>query len=66
MSKFANLAAGIIFAIVAGVCLYRLLFWFPITVGGQQVGQAATFLALAISVALAMVFLKGGIARSEG
>ena len=66
MSKFANLAAGIIFAAVAGASLYRLLYWFPITIGGQQVGQAATFFALAISVALAMVFLKGGLARGEG
>lgn len=62
MSKLANLAAGIIFLIVAGISLYRLLFWFPITIGGQQVGQAATFLALAISAALCMVFLRGGLA----
>ena len=66
MSKLANLVAGIIFAIIAGASLYRLLYWFPITIGGQQVGQAATFLALAISIALAMVFLRGGLARGEG
>jgi len=51
---------------VAGVCLYRLLYWFPITIGGQQVGQAATFLALAISAALCLVFFRGGSAIDKG
>lgn len=62
-NKLANLAGGIVFLVVAAICLYRLLYWFPITIGGQQVGQAATFLALAISAALCMVFLRGATAR---
>lgn len=66
MSKLASLTGGIIFLIVAGICLYRLLFWFPITIGGQQVGQAATFLALAISAALCLVFFRGGGASERG
>ena len=59
-NRLASLAGGIIFLVLAGICLYRLLFWFPITIGGQQVGQAATFLALAISAALCLVFFRGG------
>jgi len=58
-NRLASLAGGIVFLVVAGVCLYRLLYWFPITIGGQQVGQAATFLALAISAALCLVFFRG-------
>jgi hypothetical protein len=65
-NRLASLAGGIIFLILAGVCLYRLLYWFPVTIGGQQVGQAATFLALAISAALCMVFLRGSRASDKG
>jgi high-affinity Fe2+/Pb2+ permease len=65
-NRLASLAGGIIFLVLAGLCLYRLLYWFPITIGGQQVGQAATFLALAISAALCMVFLRGSRASREG
>ncbi len=65
-NRLASLAGGIIFLIVAGLFLYRLLYWFPITIGGQQVGQAATFLALAISAALCLVFFRGGSAIDKG
>lgn len=64
-SKLANLVGGIIFLIVAAVCLYRLLFWFPITIGGERVGQVATFFALAISAALGLIFLRGASARDR-
>lgn len=65
-NRLASLAGGIVFLVVAGICLYRLLYWFPITIGGQQVGQAATFLALAISAALCLVFFRGGGASDRG
>lgn len=64
-SKLANLVGGIIFLIVAAICLYRLLFWFPITIGGERVGQVATFFALAISAALGLIFLRGASARDR-
>jgi hypothetical protein len=62
-NRVASLVGGIIFLIVAAVCLYRLLFWFPITIGGERVGQVATFFALAISAALSLMFLRGGAPR---
>ena len=65
-NRLANLAGGIVFLVVAGICLYRLLYWFPITIGGQQVGQAATFLALAISAALCLVFFRKRSASDKG
>jgi hypothetical protein len=34
MSKAATLVAGIVFLIVAAASLYRLLFYFPIDIGG--------------------------------
>ena len=64
-TKLANLVGGIIFLIVAAVCLYRLLFWFPITIGGERVGQVSTFFALAISAALGLIFLRGAMARDR-
>ncbi|HKN42220.1 MAG TPA: hypothetical protein VJV87_04915 [Sphingomicrobium sp.] len=65
-NRLANLAGGIVFLVVAGICLYRLLYWFPITIGGQQIGQAATFLALAMSAALCLVFFRGGSTSDRG
>jgi hypothetical protein len=66
MSKLANLIGGIVFLIVAGVSLYRLLFWFPITIGGTQIGQVGTFFALVVSAALCLILLRGGIASGRG
>ena len=64
-NRVANLVGGIIFLIIAAVCLYRLLFWFPITIGSERVGQVATFFALAISAALCLIFLRGASARDR-
>lgn len=65
-NRLASLAGGIIFLVVAAISLYRLLYWFPITIGGQQVGQAATFFSLAISAALCLVFFRGGATSGKG
>lgn len=65
MNKAASLVAGIIFLILAAVCLYRLLFYFPITIGGERVGQVATFFALVISAALCLILLRGATARDR-
>ena len=65
MSKLANLAGGIIFLIVAAISLYRLLFWFPIDIGGAHVGQVASFLAFVISGALCLILLRAGLASDR-
>ena len=64
-NRVASVLGGIVFLIVAAICLYRLLFWFPITIGSERVGQVATFFALAISAALSLVFLRGGAQRDR-
>ena len=58
--RLATLVAGFFFAAIAILSLYRLLVWFPITIGGTPVGQVFTFFALVICTALALVFLRGG------
>jgi len=65
MSKAATLVAGIIFLIVALGSLYRLLFYFPVDIGGERVGQVATFFVLVISTALALMLLRGGLAKDR-
>ena len=61
MSKLGNLLGGIIFVLIAGISLYRLLFWFPIDIGGAHVGQVASFFAFVISAALALILLRTGL-----
>jgi hypothetical protein len=61
MYRLGNLLGGLVFAALAGICLYRLLFWFPITIGNQQVGQVASFLAFVVCTALCLIFVRNGI-----
>jgi len=62
--KLVLLAAAVIFLLIAAACLYRLLVGFPITIGGQQIGQVITFLILVISAALSMMLFSHS--RSAG
>jgi hypothetical protein len=61
MSKLASLLGGFVFLIIAAISLYRLLFWFPITIGEQRVGQVATFFVFVICGALCLIFFRGGV-----
>jgi hypothetical protein len=58
-SRIVNVTAGLIFLGLACVSLYRLLFWFPLTIGGAHVGQTASFFAFVISAALSLILLLG-------
>ena len=60
-NKLASLVGGIIFLALALLSLYRLLFWFPITIGEQRVGQVATFFVFVICGALCLIFFRGGV-----
>jgi len=64
-NRLGSLAGGIVFLILAGISLYRLLFWFPITIGNQRIGQVATFFALVVSAALCLILLRGGSASDR-
>jgi hypothetical protein len=56
---------GIVFLVVAAISLYRLLFYFPISIGEHRVGQVATFFALVISAALCLILLRGASASER-
>ena len=64
MTKLAILVGGLIFAALAGLSLYRLLYWFPMSVGGAEIGQTASFFALVVCAALALILVRGALARS--
>jgi hypothetical protein len=53
--KFAVLLGALVFLIVAGLSLYRLLFGFPITIGGVQVGQTISFFVFVSCAALSVM-----------
>jgi len=58
-SRLVNIAAGLVFLVLAAVALYRLLFYFPITIGGVFVGQTASFFAFVVFAALALMLFVG-------
>lgn len=64
-NRLGNLVGGIVFLALAILSGYRLLFWFPITIGGHLIGQVASFFVFVISAALCLIFFLGGRA-SEG
>ena len=63
-TKLAVLAGSLIFVALAVVSLYRLLFWFPMSIGGAEIGQTASFFAFVISAALALILVRGAVAKS--
>jgi hypothetical protein len=63
-SRAATLIGALVFLVVAAAALYRLLFGYPISIGGAEVGQTSTFFALVISVALALMLFRSGKAAS--
>jgi hypothetical protein len=52
------LAVAVIFLVLACLALYRLLFWFPITIGGAYVGQTASFFTFVICAALSLILFR--------
>lgn len=56
--KLVLSAVGLIFLLVTAAALYRLLYWFPITIGGETVGQTSTFLVLVCGAALTLMMFN--------
>ena len=52
------LIGAIIFLVLAGLNLYRLLVGFPITIGGYQVGGTASFLMMAAFGAISLILFR--------
>ena len=64
-NRLGTLIGGIVFLVIAIISGYRLLFWFPITIGGHFVGQVASFFAFVISAALCLILLRSGRANDR-
>ena len=47
-----------VFLALALVSLYRLLFYFPITIGGHFIGQTMSFFGFMIFAALTLIMLR--------
>jgi hypothetical protein len=63
-NRLSSLAGGIVFLLIALIALYRLLFWFPITIAGERVGQVSTFFVFVIFAALSLISFQG--LRNQG
>jgi hypothetical protein len=57
-NKLASLVGALVFLVLALISLYRLLFWFPISIAGEQVGQTASFFAFVIFAALTLIMFR--------
>ena len=58
-NRLVTLAGAIVFLALAGLALYRLLFHFPISIGGVEVGQTSTFFAFVVFAALSLMLFRG-------
>ena len=57
-NKLASVLGAIVFLALALISLYRLLFWFPIDIGGAHIGQTASFFAFVIFAALTLIMFR--------
>lgn len=58
-NRTVSLIGALVFLCLAAFALYRLLVGFPITIGGMQVGQTMSFLALVVFAALSLILFRG-------
>lgn len=56
--KLVLSAAAIIFLLVALIGLYRLLVWFPINIGGVEIGQVGSFFAIVVGAGLSLMLFN--------
>jgi hypothetical protein len=56
--KLVLMTAAVIFLLVAAAGLYRLLVWFPISVGGVEIGQVGSFLAIVVGAGLSLMLFS--------
>jgi hypothetical protein len=56
--KLVLTAAALIFLLLAAASLYRLLVWFPINIGGVEIGQVGSFLGLVVGAGLSLMLFS--------
>ncbi len=63
-NRFFILVGALAFAALAAASLYRLMVYFPITIGGHMVGQTSSFFAFTICAALSLILFRSAM-RAE-
>ena len=58
-NRAAGLIGGLVFLCLAALSLYRLLIGFPISIGGMELGQTASFFGFVVFAALALMMFRG-------
>ena len=56
--KLVLSVVGLIFLLFTAAALYRLLVGFPISIGGEEVGQTTTFFVLVCGAALTLMMFN--------
>lgn len=56
--KLVLTAAALVFLLIALCGLYRLLYWFPISIGGVEIGQVGSFFAIVIGAGLSLMLFS--------
>jgi len=57
--RLATIVGAVAFLAIAALALYRLLVGFPITIGGEEIGQTSSFLVFVICTALSLMLFRG-------
>ena len=56
--KLVLTLAALLFLLLAVVGLYRLMVWFPITIGGVEIGQVGSFFAIVVGAGLSLALFN--------
>ena len=56
--KLVLTIAAIVFLLITAGALYRLLVGFPLSIGGEEVGQVSTFFVLVCGAALTLMLFN--------
>ena len=56
--KLVLSVAAVIFLLIAAAGLYRLLVWFPISIGGVEIGQVGSFFAIVVGAGLSLMLFS--------
>jgi hypothetical protein len=55
---------ALVFLVLAGCALYRLMVGYPMDIGGLHIGQTTSFLVLVVSAAISLILFRSGQGRN--
>ena len=56
--KLVLTVVALIFLLITAAALYRLLVGFPMSIGGEEIGQVSTFFVLVCGAALTLMMFN--------